>query len=148
MHFVSVSWEFVPVGSGALALGTAYLTDTPIPEGEYRPSIEQGHRLPHIPLCSGGQAISSLDVIGPDFTLLSASPIWSDACTGIVEYAALIDAGRSELVPGTLAKRMPLDKSEALLIRPDGHIAARLHATSASQARERLQLARAKALAL
>ncbi|MDI6021963.1 FAD-dependent monooxygenase [Leucobacter sp. UT-8R-CII-1-4] len=133
-----------------LLLGTAYLTDTPIPQGEYRPSIEQGRRLPHVPLRSGERIISSLDVIGPELTLVSASPspVWLEACAGLVEYAALIGAGRSEQVPGTLAKRVPLNEGEALLVRPDGHIAARLHATSACQARERLQLARAQVLAL
>lgn len=133
-----------------LLLGTAYQTDAPIPPGEYHPSIKEGRRLPHVPLVSGEHQISSLDLIEQEFTLLSASPnpIWADACAGLVEYAALIDAERSEQVPGTLAKRIPLGEDEALLVRPDGHIAARLQAASAREARERLQSARAKALAL
>lgn len=133
-----------------LLLGTAYGASKAIPSGAYLPSIDPGHRLPHVPLCSGEQTISSLDLIGPEFTLVGASqnPIWVEACVGLVRYVALLDEGRGEQVPGTLAKRVPLDESEALLVRPDGHIAARLRASSASETRERLQLARAKALAL
>lgn len=132
-----------------LLLGTGYGSVEPIPNDVYLPSIQSGHRLPHVPLSSGKQVLSSLDLVGPGFTLLSVkpNPIWAEASAGLVEYVVLIDAGRSERVPGTLEERIPLAENEVLLIRPDGHIAARVCAAAPGEAREKLREALAVALA-
>ncbi|MFJ9366568.1 FAD-dependent monooxygenase [Nocardia sp. NPDC101769] len=85
-----------------LLLGTTYLdTGTTIATGAHTPSATVGARLPHAWLPDGR---STLDLIGPGHVLLTGSQL-----------------------PEQLRKSCDLSPTTALLIRPDGHIAARVY---------------------
>jgi putative polyketide hydroxylase len=67
-----------------LALGYAYGSSVIAPDGSAPPSVDDpiadyapcarpGHRAPHIWLRRAGQPISTLDLFGPHFTLLTAA---------------------------------------------------------------------------
>src|SRR5690606_14264822 len=55
-------------------------TPAPVPADPYRtyvPSARPGHRAPHVWL--PGQ-VSTLDLLGPHFTLMTGASAWADAC--------------------------------------------------------------------
>ncbi|MFE3256304.1 FAD-dependent monooxygenase [Nocardia sp. NPDC059229] len=85
-----------------LLLGTAYRdTGTTLTTDGYAPSANVGERLPHAWLADGR---STLDLVGPGHILLTGSQL-----------------------PQSLRDVCGLSPTTALLIRPDGHIAARLY---------------------
>lgn len=85
-----------------LLLGTAYRdTGTTLATDGYTPSTDVGERLPHAWLADGH---STLDLVGPGHVLLTGSQL-----------------------PQSLRDLGGLSPTTALLIRPDGHIAARLY---------------------
>ncbi|MFM9971492.1 MAG: FAD-dependent monooxygenase [Burkholderiales bacterium] len=100
-----------------IADGTPSPVDDP---HHYHPSARPGSRAPHVPLADGR---SSLDLLGPGFTLLRLSPRAPDP---------------APLLAAALKRRLPLqvvDLDEApmrrvyetglVLVRPDGHVAWR-----------------------
>ena len=114
-----------------LLLASGYAPAAPLAAGEYAPSGEPGRRLPHVPLTGDAHADSSLDLAAGGFRLVTAAvdPDWAAAVSGLVPPVALapLAAGeRAERTPGSFAERAGLGEGEALLVRPDGHIAARL----------------------
>ncbi|MGW6909698.1 FAD-dependent monooxygenase [Streptomyces sp. NPDC054940] len=110
-----------------LVLGVAYrsaavLTDdgAPVePSGTgttYLPTATPGHRMPHLWLTDGR---STLDVLGAWFTLLTPDPTpWESRPTGPWPL-------RVEPLPDEHADLWGLGPHGALLVRPDGHSAAR-----------------------
>lgn len=100
-----------------------------------RPDRAPGRRLPHVRLVGGAPDITStLDLVGPGFALLTGtdSPRWrreADAVreAGIpVRARALCDGARREAVPGEWARGLGASgPDDALLVRPDGHVAWR-----------------------
>ncbi|KJS53616.1 hypothetical protein VM98_24180 [Streptomyces rubellomurinus subsp. indigoferus] len=99
------------------------------PDG-YRPGACPGERLPHVRLTGGpARVTSTLDLLGPGFTLLTAtdSPAWrrqADATrqAGIpVTYRALDTGRQREATPGQWERLVGM--AAAVLVRPDGHVA-------------------------
>ncbi|MET8752316.1 FAD-dependent monooxygenase [Streptomyces sp. NPDC004667] len=82
----------------------------------YVPTAEPGHRMPHLWLTRDR---STLDALGPWFTLLTADPaLWA-------RQSAPPWPLRIEPLSGEHAQRCGLAPHGALLVRPDGHIGAR-----------------------
>ncbi|WP_030559401.1 FAD-dependent monooxygenase [Streptomyces aureocirculatus] len=110
---------------------------------DYVPTVGPGHRLPHLWLTSEGpepqpqpepgggagagadgtaSGRSTLDACGEWFTLLTADPAsWERLGTGPWPV-------RVEPLPGEHAAHWGIGPHGALLVRPDGHIAAHRHA--------------------
>lgn len=120
-------------------LGTIYragavLADDRTPaEGNpefYRPAVHVGGRLPHAWLDDGTTRRSTLDMLHPDRLTLLVT-----AATAL-EWSATSAAAPLAIEPITDAavwqQLWQLDEREALLVRPDHHIAARLHEVDAS----------------
>jgi 2-polyprenyl-6-methoxyphenol hydroxylase-like FAD-dependent oxidoreductase len=83
---------------------------------DYVPTALPGHRMPHLRL---GDDRSVLDAFGEWFTLLSPDPLlWEQQATAPWPV-------RFEALPAESADLCGLGPGGALLVRPDGHIAAR-----------------------
>lgn len=124
---VQLPWTDRYFAQLGLVLGTAYDSAAVLPDGsappatsdpvtDYVPTARPGHRMPHVPLDDGG---SSLDALGEWFTLLTSDPR---------RFTHLTAAPRP-LHPAPLptadAGHYGLSPDGALLVRPDGHVAAR-----------------------
>ncbi|MFI6392353.1 FAD-dependent monooxygenase [Nonomuraea sp. NPDC050540] len=120
-------------------------TPAPGPEDPYRtyvPAARPGHRAPHAWLTGEDGRISTLDLFGPGFTLLTpAGSGWLQAAkeaaesSGVVIAAVEISAdGSGGLTSPTWAGEYGLEESGAVLIRPDGHVGWRSCAGQPSQA--------------
>ena len=114
--------------SPGLQLGFSYGPPVrgPADATRYDPSIEPGARLPHAWLEKDGRRLSTLDLIDPArFTLLvgpadRAWRAWADE-TADLRLVLLTDGTRFESDwPGVAILR----GSGAILVRPDGHVAA------------------------
>jgi 2-polyprenyl-6-methoxyphenol hydroxylase-like FAD-dependent oxidoreductase len=100
-------------------------TDTPaLTFDEYVPTARPGHRAPHVWTAPG---VSTLDLFGPNFTLLA---VGHDKSAG----DALVIAARERNMPLTVAAVTEPDIVDAMrsayerrlvLVRPDGHVAWR-----------------------
>lgn len=118
-----------------LVLGFSYESAAVIPDGTpapapadpyrtYVPSARPGHRAPHVWL--PGQ-VSTLDLLGPHFTLMTGASAWADACRDAARRT------RCPLVPVRItradspawADTYGVGDRGAVLVRPDGHVAWR-----------------------
>lgn len=133
-----------------LLLSTNYGAGEALRAEGFKASADVGRRLPHIPLTTGGSPSSPLDLIDGRFTLLTHHPsaTWAAATDALVgeyprlHYASITTAARVEVMPGSWVRATKLEPKAALLIRPDGHIAARLHGSDPLQeAREAMSAA-------
>ncbi|MEU6466122.1 FAD-dependent monooxygenase [Streptomyces sp. NPDC046976] len=102
----------------------------------YRPGCRPGERVPHVRLTTAGaaDAASTLDLLGPGFTLLTADddPRWQPQAEAVrragipLALRAVRTASRREAEPGQWAYLLGAEHADtALLVRPDGHIAWR-----------------------
>ncbi len=107
--------------------------DSTLDPAGYRPTCRPGTRAPHIRLTGGPDSLSStLDLIGPDFTVITSTgnPAWrrqadTARAAGLPVTALAVNTitqraatpGQWEHILGTS------DPDAALLVRPDGHIA-------------------------
>ncbi|MFI0424817.1 FAD-dependent monooxygenase [Spongiactinospora sp. 9N601] len=125
----------VPDGTPALASEDPYRT--------YVPIARPGHRAPHVWLSGGPHRVSTLDLFGPHFTLLT--PVgsgWVQAAKqsaqdcGITLEAVEIGVGGSagRLASPTWAEEYGLTATGAVLVRPDGHVGWRQAAGGPSAA--------------
>ncbi|WP_328314280.1 FAD-dependent monooxygenase [Streptomyces sp. NBC_00442] len=99
---------------------------------------QTGTRLPHLWLERDGGRLSTLDLCGPGFTLLTGADaqagIWADVADDLpvtvhhISYGkADVDSGRTALrdTEGAWPALVGLAPHGALLVRPDGFVAAR-----------------------
>ncbi|MFI2184309.1 FAD-dependent monooxygenase [Streptomyces sioyaensis] len=140
-----------------LLLTAAYRSTAVIPDADvpapppldvcgYRPSGDAGHRAPHTRLTGPPGISSTLDLIGSDFTVITAAntPDWqrqADAATaaGIPVIVRRLNSGPlHEERPGSFNRLCAMPAAGAVLVRPDGHIAWR--ASSPSAGAELLQI--------
>ena len=95
-------------------------------EDPRHPSGRPGFRLPHALAMRGAKKISTLDLVGPGFALIAGpdGAAWSEAARRLELPAFRFDA---ELGgdPAPFLASAGLEADGALLIRPDGFIAAR-----------------------
>lgn len=110
-----------------VADGSAHRVDDPVLQ--YRPSATPGCRAPHVPLQRDGQALSTLDLLGRGFVLLTApqGAAWRDAADGLpaprLENAVIGHTIQSTDVDWLQA--YGIEATGAVLVRPDGHVAWR-----------------------
>jgi putative polyketide hydroxylase len=128
-----------------MIFGAAYESGAVVPDGtppqkvanpitDYVPSARPGSRAPHVWLEQGGTQRSTLDLIGPCFTLLAgpAGAVWCGAGMavarekGVPLVAHQIDGESAIHDPnGTFLAAYGLEADGAVLVRPDGHVAWR-----------------------
>lgn len=112
-----------------LLLGTTYGAEDAVPDEPYRPSGAPGRRVPHVAILGDPGATSVLDLIGtaPAVLIEADDDRWRRAADGCgVEVVPVTTRHRRAASPGDFAQRCGVAPGGALLVRPDGHIAARL----------------------
>ncbi|WP_329569521.1 FAD-dependent monooxygenase [Kitasatospora sp. NBC_01266] len=105
----------------------------PLDPSGYRPGSAPGTRAPHLRLIGPPGTSSTLDLVGPEFTLLTptAAPAWqrqvdAAAAAGIpVALRPLNTDTRHAADDGDWTELFGLPADGAVLVRPDGHIAWR-----------------------
>ncbi len=110
-------------------------TEPPLPEDaitDYVPSARPGHRAPHVWLERGGDRISTLDLCGPGFTLLTGADanVWRAAAAAASNVGAdvtlhAVDGHDLRDPGGDFTETYGIGPDGAVLIRPDGHVAWR-----------------------
>lgn len=123
-----------------LLLNADYGTGEPLPAQSYTPSTEVGRRLPHVALTGDDGRSSTLDLVDGRFTVLTLHPNseWDAAVAALsgeypaLHYQSITDDSRAEVEPGAWTAAATLEPDDALLVRPDSHIARRFHGVSAA----------------
>ncbi|OBK34199.1 FAD-binding protein [Mycobacterium sp. 1245111.1] len=94
---------------------------------------QPGTRVPHVWVHSGGRRVSTLDLVGPGFTLFTG-PSGADWATAVDAVSATMDVpisvhsigdGEIDDSDGAWPHLTGLTPDEALLVRPDGFVAWR-----------------------
>jgi hypothetical protein len=111
-----------------MIFGAAYSSRAIVPDGtapppianpvtDYAPSARPGGRAPHVWLQRNGVRVSTIDLVGKGFTLLTtpSGKAWSEAgpALGVTPHA---------LGDGDWASAYGVDETGAVLVRPDGHV--------------------------
>ena len=95
---------------------------------------QPGTRVPHVWVHSDGRRVSTLDLIGPGFTLFTgpSGADWvaaADAVSATAQVAIIVRSisatGELRDIDGQWAQLTGLSADEALLVRPDGFVAWR-----------------------
>lgn len=125
-------------GAGVIDDGPPPASDDPV--SKYVPSTTPGTRLPHAMLLRDGAPLSTLDLVALDRFLVLAHDDAPATLDAAVEELARRGAplGMRRVGPG--ADTVPADdrfgtlfpREEVLLVRPDGHIAARFESRRAA----------------
>jgi len=120
--------------SRAVVPDSTALPEVANPVSEYVPTARPGSRAPHVWLERAGQRLSTLDLFGTSFVLLTgrAGTSWSQAAAEVAEtrhiplhtftvgsQGDLVDPG------GSWATTYGVEQDGAVLVRPDGHVAWR-----------------------
>ncbi|WP_293326307.1 FAD-dependent monooxygenase [Mycobacterium sp.] len=118
----------------------AVVTDEPVPADPDAVSLveelrgQPGTRVPHAWVSRGGERVSTLDLLGPGFTLFTGSdgPQWLSAAGAVstdlgVPITVRRIGGDSEIedIKGRWAELAGLSPDAALLVRPDDFVAWR-----------------------
>jgi putative polyketide hydroxylase len=119
-------------------LGYRYDSATVTPDGtaapevddpiiEYAPTARPGHRAPHLWIQGQGQRKSTLDLFGTDFTVLtSRGPSWRAAAnTAAAQLNLGLRVHDLEAEAADFERVYGVAPGGAVLVRPDGHVAAR-----------------------
>lgn len=128
-----------------LIFGASYQSAAVVPDGtpppfvedpitQYAPSARPGRRAPHVWLERGGERISTIDLFGPRFVLLTGrlGQAWRAAAEALSDptrppLIACSIGGDGELADpeGTWRAAYEVDDDGAVLVRPDGQVAWR-----------------------
>jgi putative polyketide hydroxylase len=127
-----------------LVLGYRYESPAVVPDGtpppavadpfaHYVPTARPGHRAPHVWLEAGGQRVSTLDLFGTGFVLLTGveGHAWASVARTAAGWLgvplAVRTVGQDTLSDhdGAWATTYGVDEDGAVLVRPDGHVAWR-----------------------
>ncbi len=127
-----------------LIFGASYESNAVVPDGtprtavddpvtDYVPSARPGGRAPHVLLTRGDQQISTVDLFGPHFVLLTGADgaAWRRAAQAIGPMVPPLQAhtigtgGDLGDPDGNWHAAYGIDKDGAVLVRPDGHVAWR-----------------------
>jgi putative polyketide hydroxylase len=130
-------------GSGAVVEDGTPATVVDDPVTQYVPSARPGCRAPHVWLRRDGSQVSTVDLFGPRFVLLTGARggAWLDAVERLAggSYPPLVAhmvGGNAALADdaGAWAAAYGVADDGALLVRPDGHVAWRSAAGCATPA--------------
>jgi putative polyketide hydroxylase len=128
-----------------LVFGAAYESSAVVPDGtpppfvadpitQYVPSARPGRRAPHVWLEREGERISTIDLFGPRFVLLTGprGHAWREAARAVTSpsfppLVAYTIGGDGELSDsdGTWQAAYEVEADGAVLVRPDGQVAWR-----------------------
>ncbi|HJQ83839.1 MAG TPA: FAD-dependent monooxygenase [Candidatus Binatia bacterium] len=126
-------------------LGTTYDSRAIVPDGtappsvadaysDYVPAARPGARAPHVWLGPGDERLSTLDLFGAGFTVLTGpeGARWHEAARGAqaelgvpVACYTIGEAGLEDR-DGMFLARYGIERDGAVLVRPDGHVAWRV----------------------
>lgn len=92
----------------------------------YRPGAAPGARAPHTWLDRDGHRISTLDLFGDGFTLLTGPTggVWRTVAVG-AGAASAVPLRVEEVTEPTAIAALGIGQAGAVLVRPDGHVAWR-----------------------
>jgi 2-polyprenyl-6-methoxyphenol hydroxylase-like FAD-dependent oxidoreductase len=93
-------------------------------EDPYHPSGRPGTRAPHVPVRRDGRELSTRDLFGRGFALLTASDGWVQAAVA-ARRAPAVPLAVHQLDRGAWLGPYGIDGDGAVLVRPDGMIAWR-----------------------
>ncbi len=115
-----------------MIFGASYMSSAVVPDGtdaprvddpvtDYVPSARPGSRAPHVAFERDGQEMSTIDVVGNGFALLTAAGgnAWIEAARGLNGTLPLRTLAIED---DSFASAYELEKSGAVLVRPDGHV--------------------------
>ncbi len=118
----------------------AVVSDQPEPDDADAVSLvnelggQPGTRLPHAWVQRAGHRVSTLDLVGPGFTLFTGSSgaAWASAAAAVsatlrvpIDVHSISADGEMRDIEGRWAQLSGLSPDEALLVRPDGFVAWR-----------------------
>jgi hypothetical protein len=103
------------------------------PVTDYVPSARPGGRAPHAWLERNGERLSTIDLLGKGFVLLTgaAGQAWRQAAQRLDIRAFSIGDGELTDPEEQWAEAYGLDETGAVLVRPDGYVGWRSHAMTA-----------------
>ena len=122
-----------------LVFGARYRSAAVVPDGEaepaqdqvehYLPSAAPGCRAPHVWLARAGKPLSTLDLLGRDFVLLTAprGAPWREAAARLPapRIASIVIGDDLREQDASWLAAYGLEEDGAVLVRPDGHVAWR-----------------------
>ncbi|MEM7341351.1 MAG: FAD-dependent monooxygenase [Actinomycetota bacterium] len=123
-----------PPGPLVVGDGDPPLSDDPV--SVYVPSTTPGARLPHVALHRGGEQLSTLDLVRHDAFLVLAGRAASgfEPGTSVVPVVVAQVGPSGDLTPADDRFEDLFGAGETLIVRPDGHIAARLSGDASAEA--------------
>jgi putative polyketide hydroxylase len=130
-----------------MIFGAQYESSAVVPDGtappavanpitDYVPSARPGGRAPHVSLDRDGQRLSTIDLVGNGFVLLTsaAGTAWSAAAKDLGLGAVTIGDGGLTDRDGQWATTYDLEDAGAVLVRPDGYVGWRSRGMTADPA--------------
>ena len=130
-----------------MIFGAQYQSSAVVPDGtaptavanpitDYVPSARPGGRAPHAWLERDGQRLSTIDLVGKDFVLLTgaAGTAWRAAAQRLGLGTVSIGDGELADCDGQWLETYGLDETGAVLVRPDGYVGWRSRAMPADPA--------------
>jgi 2-polyprenyl-6-methoxyphenol hydroxylase-like FAD-dependent oxidoreductase len=127
---------------GARYESAAVVGDGSAPAGgdpilEYVPSASPGCRAPHVWLTRGGERLSTLDLFGRGFVLLTApqGAAWREAAAALhLDFDSIVIGGDLRSEGGRWLEAYGLQEDGVVLVRPDGHVGWRARSGAADAA--------------